>query len=569
MKICLLRWNPAVSSWKDDDFRRTLSELKNGPVGMDWSVREWSEVESGDWAVLCRVGTLDDGIVGIGRFDGSVKEAPSWRGDGTTCHYAAFRFDILQDPSRTRLLTADDLASAFPRIEWHGGHSGVSVPGDLAPALARCLADALEKAPAAPDDDFSAAPGPGEVARALRLAFCPESMLGGFRRLLPGQHVTLHRAGDPDGEEPASGDFRIVVANPHGGESIRIDLGGEPTLFFACHHVHYFPDDDEWQDLLDTVRDIVAGKLAAHGAFSGGKCRWSSFESDLPASPASAYLGLVAACAKESNGGVLRHFAREGATIEWVFWNPGSNRRFELSPEWFRSIARPTGLDALLAYRGPVELPGFWGIKSFEFTAAGSCFACACEGGAWVAAETPWIHGEDLPPPIRATSLDALLDAPVSASGAGETLRDVLSGIHAFDVSVRRAPFPAPEEEEEILPEEPDSVPWSHCFAEMPLDLPGLYGMAVPSAHVASHVLHVPLTFEDSGALAPAIRKMNDRIGIEPNFICEEIVPSHCVAEALAVLRECHAATPILATGKLLPLFETAASAGMPVRIRL
>lgn len=58
MKIFLLRWNPAISSWKDADFREALAKSREGPVAMDWSVREWEKLEEWDWAVLCRVGEV-------------------------------------------------------------------------------------------------------------------------------------------------------------------------------------------------------------------------------------------------------------------------------------------------------------------------------------------------------------------------------------------------------------------------------------------------------------------------------------------------------------------------------
>lgn len=35
MNIFLLRWNPAISSWKDADFREALAKSREGPVAMD------------------------------------------------------------------------------------------------------------------------------------------------------------------------------------------------------------------------------------------------------------------------------------------------------------------------------------------------------------------------------------------------------------------------------------------------------------------------------------------------------------------------------------------------------
>lgn len=229
MNIFLLRWNPNVSSFKDESFRQMIADSRKGPVRMDWSVREWEKLEEWDWAVLCRVGTDADGIVAIGRFDGRVEEADSWRKDGSKCHYAFFWMSLAQDPLRTGRLLAGALEKAVPGIDWHGGHSGVAVPAESAPALARAIADALERGPVLPGAEPFACPpdGPGELARSLRLGFCPESFLNEFRRALPGHKITFHRENDPEGESPDCGEFRILVANPHGGEPLRIDLGGE------------------------------------------------------------------------------------------------------------------------------------------------------------------------------------------------------------------------------------------------------------------------------------------------------------------------------------------------------
>jgi hypothetical protein len=124
MKIFLLRWNPAISSWTDEMFRKALAECREGPTAMDWSIREWESVERGDLAVLCRVGTDADGIVAVGWLDGQVEEADSWRRDGGKCHYAFFWMRFAQDPAQTGLLMAADLEKKVPGIDWHGGYSG-------------------------------------------------------------------------------------------------------------------------------------------------------------------------------------------------------------------------------------------------------------------------------------------------------------------------------------------------------------------------------------------------------------------------------------------------------------
>lgn len=359
MKLFLLRWNPNVSSFKDESFRQMIADSRKGPVRMDWSVREWEKLEEWDWAVLCRVGTDADGIVAIGRFDGRVEEAASWRKDGSKCHYAFFWMSLVQDPIRTGRLLAGALEKAVPGIDWHGGHSGVVVPAESAPALARAIADALERGPVLPDAEPFACPpdGPGELARNLRLGFCPESFLDEFRRALPGHKITFHRENDPDGESPDCGEFRILVANPHGGEPLRIDLGGEPTLFFGGAHVHFFERDDDWDVLLDYAKKIVAGEMRAFaistdGAWQGSRFDGPRFDGSFVRTEADAFRFVVDFFTDGSAAGeFLGRFARAGAKLEWTAWNPAESGAVELTADWFETIVRPTGLDAVLASR--------------------------------------------------------------------------------------------------------------------------------------------------------------------------------------------------------------------------
>ena len=77
MKFYNLRWNPKISSFKTQHFLDgfpLLNEDGNEGIGMDWSIREYEELEIGDWWILSRVGGDDNGIVGIGRFSWSRRE---------------------------------------------------------------------------------------------------------------------------------------------------------------------------------------------------------------------------------------------------------------------------------------------------------------------------------------------------------------------------------------------------------------------------------------------------------------------------------------------------------------
>lgn len=159
----ILRWNPAVSSFTEGTFLEGIERLgRDGAALTSWSLYDWESVRPGDWGVFARVGGEDpatDGIAGLCRFSSLPYEAPSWRGDGTTGHYAEIDLRLLNAPAATDLLAAPELDALFPLIDWHGGHSGVPVPAGTAARLALVMADRLSAADpgAYPADAFAAA----------------------------------------------------------------------------------------------------------------------------------------------------------------------------------------------------------------------------------------------------------------------------------------------------------------------------------------------------------------------------------------------------------------------------
>ena len=143
MKLYVLRWNPLISSFKDEHFRSFLGRLgRRGCPGldMDWSIYEPEQLEVGDWFIFCRVGTEHDGIVGLGTFSSVPYPGGSWRRDGKIIMYADMQFLLLQENRDTGLWTAEALEKEFPEIGWHGGHAGVPLSPEVSERLAIWLA---------------------------------------------------------------------------------------------------------------------------------------------------------------------------------------------------------------------------------------------------------------------------------------------------------------------------------------------------------------------------------------------------------------------------------------------
>jgi len=142
--LYVLRWNPAISSFKEKEFDAGFPVLQNGDSpSMDWSIREPEQVKPGDWWVLVRVGGNADGIVGIGRFLSEPESGESWRNDGKTVFYSDIGIQMFQKPEKSGLLKAEDLEKVCPEIDWHKGHSGVLIPQEITERLARYIAEAI------------------------------------------------------------------------------------------------------------------------------------------------------------------------------------------------------------------------------------------------------------------------------------------------------------------------------------------------------------------------------------------------------------------------------------------
>lgn len=204
--LYILRWNPAISSFTEDLFLEGIDRLaRDGAARTSWSLHDWEDVRPGDWALFARVGGEDpatDGIAGICRFASLPYEALSWRGDGTTVHYAEIDLRLLNDPASTGLFAAPGLEPLFPTIDWHGGHSGVPVPPHVAAGLALVLADRLAAAEPAdfPPDSFASADN------GLALALLPGRLV---TDLCPGL-----RADPPAAADAPSGPLRIALDWP-------------------------------------------------------------------------------------------------------------------------------------------------------------------------------------------------------------------------------------------------------------------------------------------------------------------------------------------------------------------
>lgn len=120
----LLRWNPAISSFRLDEYEDVLTRFK-GEWQMDWSVRDWKEARKGDRFFMLREGDgVNPGIIFRGLFASDPYEDDDWRGTDTKRHYVEIECWDARRPDEAPWITPEELDDYDPGPDWRNGHSG-------------------------------------------------------------------------------------------------------------------------------------------------------------------------------------------------------------------------------------------------------------------------------------------------------------------------------------------------------------------------------------------------------------------------------------------------------------
>ena len=117
-----MRWNPAISSYKLETFRKDIAKWPNG-FQIDWSIYEWEDAEEGDAYIMVRVGEEPNGVVFSGIFLSVPYENDDWAGTSKKRHYVDVTVEPPFDPDFPSI-TAEQLEAVLPEINWRKGHSG-------------------------------------------------------------------------------------------------------------------------------------------------------------------------------------------------------------------------------------------------------------------------------------------------------------------------------------------------------------------------------------------------------------------------------------------------------------
>lgn len=118
----ILFWNPAVSSFKIDDYQELLESMDS--KHMNWSVCEHEKAHFGDRFFMVCCGCKSAGICMSGYLVSEPYVDKDWAGKDRVVYYADIVADYIINPSSLPILPSEELMKEIPGFDWLGGHSG-------------------------------------------------------------------------------------------------------------------------------------------------------------------------------------------------------------------------------------------------------------------------------------------------------------------------------------------------------------------------------------------------------------------------------------------------------------
>lgn len=130
-KRYLMRWNPTISSFKEEDYKMCVENARDEKFRIDWSIFEWEEANIGDMFYMMRVGDDKAGIVFNGYFLTEPYTGDDWAGSTKRRCYVDLLCQNAVAPEEKPIISLKRLKEAIPNYNWEKGHSGELLPEDV------------------------------------------------------------------------------------------------------------------------------------------------------------------------------------------------------------------------------------------------------------------------------------------------------------------------------------------------------------------------------------------------------------------------------------------------------
>jgi len=146
MNTVILKWNPAVSSYKMLHYLQDLNDIIGTEMtDFNWSVWDYDKIHAGDRYYLVKLGYGQTGIVSSGIITSEPYLDSDWRDTKNTIYYVDFLPNVMINPDTLPILTSEELSNIITDFEWFKGHSGMVLDASQANKLEKTWESYLSK----------------------------------------------------------------------------------------------------------------------------------------------------------------------------------------------------------------------------------------------------------------------------------------------------------------------------------------------------------------------------------------------------------------------------------------
>lgn len=138
--------------------------------------------------------------------------------------------------------------------------------------------------------------------------------------LFDGCEIVEHTNADEGYGRLFDEEIAVDIANPHGGESIWMEFGGEYTLGIGGWHAHYDSYEGDYATLKSDIAAILSGAMRLAVAFVGNGDWRGSYVLDANLRDDASGWDVLRAMALPHE--FMDEFAKQGGTIDVVSWLP-------------------------------------------------------------------------------------------------------------------------------------------------------------------------------------------------------------------------------------------------------
>ena len=136
----LMRWNPSISSFKENDYMDCINNMVHGMFRINWSIYDWQEARRGDFFYMMRTGDDKAGIVFSGQFITDPYPSDDWAGSNKRRMYVDMVCMNASEDS-IPLISNEKLQESIPSIEWGKGPSGEKLSDEATDIIAKLLGE--------------------------------------------------------------------------------------------------------------------------------------------------------------------------------------------------------------------------------------------------------------------------------------------------------------------------------------------------------------------------------------------------------------------------------------------